>query len=136
MPPLLSLLISFEASLLVYDASLLEGIDREVVLDAARGSTSISDATGVAVLARNGFVPVGGVVLGLLGGGLGVLDSFGSGGHLFATFAGTEVEPATFSLNCSILFPLPSPREFTLLLLLLLDSLLRSGLDNLGPDLS
>ena len=134
MPSFLSLLISFDASLLVYDASLLEGIDREVVLDAARGSTSISDATGVAVLARNGFVPVGGVVLGLLGGGLGVLDSFGSGGHLFATFAGTEVEPATFSLNCSILFPLPSPREFTLLLLL--DSLLRSGLDNLGPDLS
>ena len=73
----------------------------------------------------------------MLGGGLGVLDTLlGSGGHLLATFAtaaGTEVESATFSLNCSLLLLLPafSDREFTLL-----DSLLRSGLDNLEPDLS
>ena len=112
----------------MYNASLLEGIDREVVLDAARGSTSISAATGVsAVLTRNGNA-LGGAVLGLLGGGLGVLDTFGSGGHLLATFAGTEVEPVTFSFNCSSLLPFTSAREFTLLLL---DSLLRSGLDNL-----
>ena len=100
------------------------------MLDAATGSTISSAARGVSVL-------IGSAVLGLVVGGLVVLGKLGSGGHLLATFAltGAGAEPGTFSLNCSLLLPLPtvsSDREFALLL----DSLLRSGLDNLGPDLS
>ena len=100
------------------------------MLDAATGSTISSAARGVSVL-------IGSAVLGLVVGGLVVLGKLGSGGHLLATFAltGAGAEPGTFSLNCSLLLPLStvsSDREFALLL----DSLLRSGLDNLGPDLS
>ena len=66
-----SLLISFDTSSLMYTASLLEGMAREVVLDEAIGSRSTSGATGVAVLVgiELGFALLG-VVLGVLEVGL------------------------------------------------------------------
>ena len=66
-----SLLISFDPSSLMYAASLLEGMAREVVLDEAIGSTSTSAAIGVAVLAGIELgIALLGVVLGILEVGL------------------------------------------------------------------